>query len=77
MKNISRRSGFMQIVILAVVIIAALAYFNIDLRTVVQEPIVQKYWNIVLTGWDLYVKPIATWIWGAISSGISSGITTK
>ena len=75
-KNLHAR-GFIQIVVLAIVIIAALAYFNIDLRTVAQTPIVQKFWNIFFTIWVGYIKPIIMWLWMAITSGVSSGITTK
>jgi hypothetical protein len=49
-KRVSSKRGFMQIVLLAIIIIAALAYFNIDLRSVFENPIVQKIWNIFVGG---------------------------
>ncbi|OIP66000.1 hypothetical protein AUK15_00985 [Candidatus Nomurabacteria bacterium CG2_30_43_9] len=76
MKEISRRQGFthqnflkknsggfMQIVLLAIVIIAALGYFNIDLRTVFENPIVQKIWNIFVVGWTTYLQPFVIYLW--------------
>lgn len=55
--------GFMQIVILAIVVIATLAYFNIDLRTIFNRPEVQKVWNIVVIAWTIYIKPMLTYLW--------------
>jgi hypothetical protein len=63
MKKISRQRGFMQIVLLAIIIIATLAYFNIDIRSIFDSPIVQKVWHIVATAWAVYIKPILVYIW--------------
>lgn len=71
MKKISRQRGFMQIVILAIVVIAALSYFNIDLRTIVASPVFQKFWNIFVVAWVTYIKPLLMYLWTAISTGLS------
>ncbi|MBI5078086.1 MAG: hypothetical protein HZB11_01800 [Candidatus Yonathbacteria bacterium] len=63
MEKIFRQRGFMQIVLLAIVIIATLAYFNIDMRTILARPEVQKVWHIVVTLWAVYIKPILVYIW--------------
>lgn len=55
--------GFIQIVLLAVIVIAALGYFNIDLRTVFENPIVQKIWNIFVVAYVSYVKPLVAYLW--------------
>lgn len=67
MKKYSRNRGFMQIVILAVVIIAALAYFNIDLRTIIASPMFQKFWNIFVVVWATYVKPMLMYLYTSVS----------
>lgn len=61
----------MQIVILAIGIIAALAYFNIDLRTILGtifgNPVVQTVWNLFVFAWTALIKPILIFIWAIIS----------
>lgn len=64
MRNRSR--GFMQIVLLAIIIIAGLAYFNIDLRTIFENPVVHKVVNILIVVWVSYVKPLLMYLWTSI-----------
>lgn len=52
----------MQIVLLAIVIIVLMAYFNIDLRSIFANPEIQKMWNVLVTDWNKYLKPIATYL---------------
>lgn len=66
MKNISHNRGFMQIVLLAIIIIAGLAYFNIDLRTIFAHPVVQKIVNILIIAWESYIKPLLVYLWTSI-----------
>lgn len=56
----------MQVVLLAIITIAALSYFNIDLRTIFARPEVQKIWNILVIGWVTYLKPFIVYIWTSI-----------
>lgn len=63
MRNNSNQRGFIQIVILAIITIAALGYFNIDLRSVIDIPIVQKIWNIFVVGWTTYLQPFVMYLW--------------
>lgn len=67
MKRISKNRGFMEIVLLAIVIIAALAYFNIDLRTIFENPIVQKIGSIFVVAWTEYIKPLFVYLYTSIS----------
>lgn len=67
MKRISKNRGFMEIVLLAIVIIAALAYFNIDLRTIFESPIVQKIGSILAVAWTEYIKPLFVYLYTNIS----------
>lgn len=66
MNKISRNRGFMQIVLLAIIIIAGLAYFNIDLRTIFENPIVHKIVNILIVAWTAYIKPLLIYLWTSI-----------
>lgn len=66
MKNIHRSRGFMQIVVLAIVIIAALSYFNIDLHSLGSNPIVQKVWGVLVVAWAAYIKPLLMYLWTSI-----------
>lgn len=68
MKRNSQKRGFVQIILLAIVIIAALAYFNIDLRTLFENPVVQKIWHILVVTWDTYLKPMLVYLYTAIYS---------
>ncbi|MBI5401022.1 MAG: hypothetical protein HZB12_02830 [Candidatus Yonathbacteria bacterium] len=62
-KTISKNCGFMQVVLLAIIIIAGLAYFNIDLRTIFARPEVQKVWHIFIVAWTAYIKPLLVYLW--------------
>lgn len=68
--GINRNRGFARIVFLAIVIIAVLAYFNVDLRAVVnaifENPIVQKIWHIFVVAWSTYIKPLFIYLWASI-----------
>lgn len=55
--------GFVQIVLLAIVVIATLAYFDIDLRGFFENPIVKKVVEIFVSAWNLYVKPLVVYLW--------------
>lgn len=67
----NQKKGFTQIIFLAIVIIAALAYFNVDLRAVVnaifENPIVQKVWHIFVVAWGAYIKPLFIYLWTSIT----------
>ncbi len=66
----SPRNGFIQIVLLAIVAIALLAYFKIDLRRLADISIVRQIINIFVVAWGTYIKPLfvylGTSIWGVI-----------
>lgn len=59
--------GFMKIVIIAVVAIATLAYFNIDLRVIFENPIIQKIGHIFAVAWTNYLLPLFTYLWTSIA----------
>lgn len=68
MKKISGKQGFMQIVILAIVVIAALAYFNIDLRTIFARPEIQKVWHVLVVTFNTYLLPMFKYLFTNISA---------
>lgn len=76
MKKISHQRGFMQIVLLAIIIIAALGYFNIDFRTIFENPIVQKIWHIFVVAWDTFLKPMFTYLWTSIGDISNTATST-
>ena len=57
----------MRIIILAIVIIAALAYFNIDLTTLFEAPIVKSIIGIFVTAWTTFIEPLLMYLYTSIS----------
>lgn len=68
-KSFSR--GNVSIFILVVLIFAALIYFKIDLRVIVDgfltNPILQKLWMILKGAWMGYLMPLGLYLWDSIS----------
>lgn len=63
----SSKRGFIQIIILAVVIIAILAYFKFDLRAILNKPIIQSFLNIFVVAWGTYIKPLFMFLWTSVT----------
>lgn len=57
--------------ILIVIIFAALIYFNVDLRSIVDSfltnPILQKLWIIIKGAWVVYLAPLGSYLWENIT----------
>lgn len=67
MKINSKNRGFTQIIVLAIVIIAVLAYFNVDLRKLVEEtPVLKQIWTILVGAWNGFLVPL----WHFLIDGI-------
>ena len=62
MKNIPQNRGFMQIVFLAVIIIAGLAYFNVDLQGLAQNQLFQKVMGIATGAVTDYILPMIKYL---------------
>ncbi len=60
MKKNSQNRGFTEIILLAIIVIATLAYFNFDLRSILDTPIIQNIWSIFNGAWHSYLVPL----WG-------------
>jgi hypothetical protein len=56
----------MQIIPLAIIIIALLAYFKVDLHTIFGQTIFQKFLNIFIVAWGTYVKPLLVYLAASI-----------
>lgn len=61
-----QNKGFIQIVILAVVTISALAYFNVDLSGFFGNPTVRKIGHIFVVAWTEFVKPLLVYLYTSI-----------
>lgn len=68
MKKFSENRGFMQIVFLAIITIAALAYFNVDVRGILANEVVQKVFTILKGAWVNYLWPLFEYLWGSLSA---------
>jgi len=62
MKNNTKKSGFIKYIIIFIILILILSYFNIDIRGIIESPSTQKnisyvieLWNVV---WQKFLKPL-------------------
>ncbi|MDO8604844.1 MAG: hypothetical protein Q7K40_05645 [bacterium] len=67
MNIISKNRGFIQIVLLAIVIIAALVYFNVDVRGFFENPGIQKFIAILKGAWTNFIVPLFSYLWTSIA----------
>ncbi len=66
MEKSSQKRGIMQIVLLAIIVIVALAYFNIDVRGIIDTPIIQKVFVVLKGVWYGYIAPLLGYLWTSI-----------
>ncbi len=67
MKNPSRRQyGFTEIMFIVIVGVIALAYFNIDLRAIFSDPLMQKIFGILKGAWFNYLLPLGGYLKASI-----------
>ncbi len=67
MKKISTNRGFVEIILVAIVVIATLSYFNIDVRNILDTPIIQKIWLILKGAWTGYFIPLGAYLLSSIT----------
>ena len=65
-KKYLQQGGFIKTIILFILIIATLAYFNIDLATVIESKPVQVIWSFTKTVWNNLIAPSAEYIWNTV-----------
>ena len=70
-KNISNK-GFTKVIVIAIVIIGVLAYYNIDLRAILEKiftsPLFQTIWEFLKNIWFEYLAPVWIFIKGTLAS---------
>ena len=60
--------GFIRIILLAIIVIAALAYFNVDVRGILANPGVQKVIAIFAGAWNNFLVPLGHYLWTSIAN---------
>ena len=73
MKKINpNNGGFTKIVLLIVIVIIALAYFNVDVRGIINNILsnagVQKVFSLFSGAVHLYIIPLAWYLWEGLKS---------
>lgn len=69
MKNEKLKNrGIIEIVTIVIIGVAALAYFNVDLHAIVNDPFIQKIFGILKGAWFNYLLPLGGYIKVSISS---------
>ncbi len=59
--------GYIETILLAIIIIATLSYFNIDLRGILDMPIIQNILGIFKGAWFTYLVPL----WGYLVTSVT------
>lgn len=57
------RNGFIKLIILFIVTVALLVYFNVDIKAIVTSEPVQAVWRFSKTVFVNYLQPAAEYIW--------------
>lgn len=80
MKRTPQNRGFMQIVVLAIVVIAVLAYFKIDLRSILgvifANPEIQKIWHFLVAEFVKYIQPIIAYVISNVHITVDTATST-
>lgn len=59
--------GFTQIILVVIIALFALAYFNVDVRTFVENtPVLKQIFAIITTAWTDYLVPLGKFLWTSI-----------
>ena len=66
MTKVDKEKGFIKTIILLVVIVATLAYFNIDVGSVISSEPVQAVWSFTKTLFTNYISPAVEYVWDNI-----------
>ncbi|OHA84025.1 MAG: hypothetical protein A2937_02425 [Candidatus Yonathbacteria bacterium RIFCSPLOWO2_01_FULL_47_33b] len=62
MKKILDNRGFTEIFFIVIVGVIAMAYFNIDLRAIFSDPLMQKIFGIIKGAWFNYLLPLGGYL---------------
>lgn len=60
-----RAGGFIEIIVVVLIAVALLAYFNVDVRTIGDSFLLflGKVWIIIKGAWIQYLAPLGTYLW--------------
>ena len=61
-----QNGGFIKTIVIFILVIATLAYFNIDISAIIESKPVQAIWSFTQTVWTNFVAPAAEYIWNNI-----------
>ena len=63
----NKQGGLIKAILVIVIILLILAYFGLNLRSIVSSPTFQDNWSFLWNGiatiWDNYLKAPATYLW--------------
>ncbi|MEK7460262.1 MAG: hypothetical protein AAB628_01790 [Patescibacteria group bacterium] len=68
-KRQRKEGGLIEIIVIVLIAIALLAYFNVDVRTAGDSIFVflGKVWIIIKGAWIQYLAPLGTYLWMSIT----------
>ncbi len=61
-----KNRGFIKTVVIFILVIATLAYFKIDISTLIESKPVQAIWSFTQTVWTNFVAPAGEYIWNTV-----------
>jgi len=61
-----KNTGFIKLIVIFILVIATLAYFKIDISTLIESKPVQAIWSFTQTVWTNFVAPAGEYIWNNI-----------
>ncbi len=62
----SKQRGFIKTIVIFILLIATLAYFNIDISSIIESKPVQVIWSFTKTVWTNFVTPSVEYLWNNI-----------
>ncbi len=65
-KRQQKQGGFIKMIVILILVIATLAYFNIDISKIIESKPVQAIWSFTQTVWTNFVAPAGEYIWNTI-----------
>jgi len=61
-----KNKGFIKTIVILILVIATLAYFNVDIATIVESKPVQAIWSFTKTLWTNFVAPSIEYVWNTV-----------
>jgi len=61
-----KQGGFIKMIVIFILIIATLAYFNIDISKIIESKPVQAIWSFTQTVWTNFVAPAGEYVWNTV-----------